>query len=263
MSLYRIYIDEVGNHDLVHADDPNQRFLGLTGVILESDYTLRVLRPEMERIKVEFFQTDPDEPVIFHRKEMVNKRWPFKVLCDPEIERRFNETLLDALERWEYHVVTVVIDKLAHREQYTIWHYHPYHYCLKVILERFVLFLHYGNHRGDVMVESRGGREDRKLKSSYARLYRQGTDYISVERWQARLTSRELKVKPKKANIAGLQLADLVAHPSRREVLIEHGLLADEREIFGDRICEILRRGKYLRNQRTGQIEGYGKKLLP
>lgn len=24
MSLYRIYIDEVGNHDLVHADDPNQ-----------------------------------------------------------------------------------------------------------------------------------------------------------------------------------------------------------------------------------------------
>ncbi|MEW5959426.1 MAG: hypothetical protein AB1801_17015, partial [Chloroflexota bacterium] len=23
MSLYRIYIDEVGNHDLTHADDPN------------------------------------------------------------------------------------------------------------------------------------------------------------------------------------------------------------------------------------------------
>ena len=24
MSLYRVYIDEVGNHDLVHADNPNQ-----------------------------------------------------------------------------------------------------------------------------------------------------------------------------------------------------------------------------------------------
>jgi len=23
MSLYRIYIDETGNHDMVHADDPN------------------------------------------------------------------------------------------------------------------------------------------------------------------------------------------------------------------------------------------------
>lgn len=47
MALYRIYIDEVGNHDLTHADDPNQRFLSLTGVILESDYTLRVLQSEM------------------------------------------------------------------------------------------------------------------------------------------------------------------------------------------------------------------------
>ena len=36
MSLYRIYIDETGNHDMTHADDPNQRFLALTGVILES-----------------------------------------------------------------------------------------------------------------------------------------------------------------------------------------------------------------------------------
>jgi hypothetical protein len=35
MSLYRIYIDETGNHDMTHADDPNQRFLALTGVILE------------------------------------------------------------------------------------------------------------------------------------------------------------------------------------------------------------------------------------
>ena len=24
MALYRIYVDEVGNHDLTHADDPNQ-----------------------------------------------------------------------------------------------------------------------------------------------------------------------------------------------------------------------------------------------
>ena len=25
MALYRIYIDEVGNHDFTHADDPNLR----------------------------------------------------------------------------------------------------------------------------------------------------------------------------------------------------------------------------------------------
>lgn len=263
MSLYRIYIDEVGNHDLVHADEPNHRFLSLTGVILEADYTLYTLRPEMEQIKAEFFQHDPDEPVIFHRKEIVNRRWPFKALRDPEIENRFNARLLEVLEKWQYQVVTVVIDKLAHRERYAVWHYHPYHYCLKVLLERYVLFLNYHDSRGDVMVESRGGREDQKLKNSFSRLYGEGTDHIPLDIWQSRLTSKELKVKPKKVNITGLQLADLIAHPSRREILIDADLLIDDREIFGDRICKILRRYKYLRNQRTGQIEGYGKKLLP
>ncbi len=113
------------------------------------------------------------------------------------------------------------------------------------------------------MVERRGGREDSKLKDSYARLYEHGTDNIPPERWHERLTSRELKVKPKSANIAGLQLADLIAHPSRREVLIEYQLIVDDRDTFGDRICAILRQSKYHRNRRTGQIEGYGKKLLP
>ncbi len=43
MVLYRIYVDEVGTHDLTHVDDPNQRFLSLTGVVLESEYTISVL----------------------------------------------------------------------------------------------------------------------------------------------------------------------------------------------------------------------------
>jgi hypothetical protein len=263
MALYRIYVDEVGNHDLTHADDPNQRFLSLTGVILESDYTLSVLQPEMDQIKRDFFQRDPDEPAIFHRKELVNKRPPFHPLRDSAIEQQFNLALLTALARWEYRVITVAIDKKAHRDQYQVWHYHPYHYCLAVLLERYVLFLHYNNHRGDVMVESRGGREDHQLQDSYARLYERGTDNIPPERWQARLTSAELKVRPKTANIAGLQLADLIAHSSRREVLIEHQLVVDDRDTFGDQICAILRQSKYHRNWRTGQIEGYGKKLLP
>lgn len=262
MALYRIYVDEVGTHDLIHVDDPNQRFLSLTGVILESEYALRLLLPEMEQLKRNFFQRDPDEPVILHRKELVNKRPPFHPLRDPDTEQRFNAALLDVLTRWEYRVITVVLDKKTHRDQYQIWRYHPYHYCLAVLLERFVLFLHYGGHRGDVMVESRGGKEDRELKESYTRLYQDGSDYVPPERWQERLTSRELKAKPKKANIAGLQLADLIAHPSRREVLLEHQLIEDDRRIFGDEICAILRRSKYHRHSRTEQIAGYGTKLL-
>lgn len=171
--------------------------------------------------------------------------------------------MLSALTRWEYSVATVVIDKLAHRERYRVWLYQPYHYCLAVLLERYVLFLERAQGRGDVMVESRGAREDRQLADSYTRLYKHGTEYIESGRLQACLTSKELKIKPKKANIAGLQLADLIAHPSRQEVLIDNGLLQDTRRTFGKRICEILQASKYLRDPLTGKIDGYGKKLLP
>jgi hypothetical protein len=263
MGLYRLYIDEVGNHDMNHVDDENHRFLSLTGVIIETNYCRTVVNPEMDSVKRKYFQTDPDIPVIFHRKEMVNRRDEFQCLQDPQVEAEFNKDILRFIENWDFKVITVVIDKKAHRDQYQVWHYHPYHYCLAVMLERYILFLHYGKNRGDVMIEARGTKEDEKLKASFQNLYLNGNDNIPAERWQNNLTSREIKVKPKTANICGLQLADLLAHPSRREILIEKGLKENGPNVFGDKICEKLRIDKYLRHYKTGIIEGFGKKLLP
>ena len=77
-----------------------------------------------------------------------------------------------------------------------------------------------------------------------------------------KLTSKQLKVKPKTANIAGLQIADLIAYPSRREMLLEKGFLERLRFDFSDRITELLTE-KYLKNDKTGEICGWGKKFLP
>ena len=113
------------------------------------------------------------------------------------------------------------------------------------------------------MVEARGGVEDKQLEASYTRLYENGDKYISSETLQRNLTSSQLKVRKKSQNICGLQLADLLAHPSRREVLMDNGLIEDKREVFGDKITEILRESKYYRNNNTGEIDRCGKKLLP
>jgi len=80
--LYRIYIDEVGNHDLKHAEDINQRFLSLTGVIIGSDAIRTIVIPEMAQLKKEVFEPDPDEPVVFHRKDIIKRRGPFRILHD-------------------------------------------------------------------------------------------------------------------------------------------------------------------------------------
>jgi len=133
--------------------------------------------------------------------------------------------ILALLASWQYAVISVCIDKKQHRETYATWRYDPYHYCMAVLLERYVYFLNRKRARGDVMAESRGGKEDMRLKASYTRLWQQGTDYVDPQQFQEALASRQLIVKPKLNNVSGLQLADLIAHPSRNEILQEHGLL--------------------------------------
>jgi hypothetical protein len=171
---YRIYIDEVGNSDLGSAENPNHRFLSLTGIIFSHEYVKTTVHPQLESLKAEFFSSHPDEPVIFHRKEILNAKYPFHVLRDSKKRREFDNRLLEYLRNWVYTVITVVIDKLDHKNQYTVWKYDPYHYCLAVMLERYLFFLKQNSSHGDALAESRGGKEDRRLKNSYLGLWESG-----------------------------------------------------------------------------------------
>lgn len=262
--LYRLYIDEVGNHDMRPDLGENERFLSLFGVIVNGQHMLDVIQPDVRRIKRAYFQSDPDEPIIFHRKEITRFQGPFKVLYgDALLRQRFGDEMLAHFEKWDYVAILVTIDKRRHFETYSVWRYEPYHYCLATMLERYVLFLHYRNLRGDVMIEARGTAPDQRLAQSYGRLFRQGTSNIPAERFQACLTSGEIKIKTKRSNIAGLQLADLLAHSAHYDHLAENSLVAEQTSAYARQIAKILNLTKYHRNRTTGRITGYGKKLLP
>lgn len=258
---YRMYVDEVGNNDLGASQDPNHRYLSLTGVVLELMYVNNTLFPTLEDLKHRFFGSHPDEPVVLHRKELVNKKPPFEALRDPAVELAFNQELLGLFQRLDYTVFTVVVDKLEHLQRYQVWRYDPYHYCLMILTERFVLWLKRRSTVGDVMAESRGGKEDRRLKESFERVYDSGSNYVKRQVFAAHLTSRQLKVKAKSNNIAGLQLADVIAHPSFRATLARHDGLPLATN-FGGQIAAILENGKYDRDAQ-GAIDGWGRKWLP
>lgn len=257
---YRLYIDEVGNSDLGSSKDPNHRYLSLTGVILNLEYVSTTVFPTIEALKRDYFDSHPDEPIILHRKELVNKKHPFESLRDPATEKAFNQNLLNLLQNLDYAVITVVIDKLEHNQRYEVWRFDPYHYCMTVIVERYLVWLKRKNDSGDVMAESRNGKADTRLKDAFERIYTKGTDFIIPEMFAAHLTSGQLKVKHKSANIAGLQLADIIAHPSFRTTLAkEQQPMADN---FGGQIGEILEASKYVRSP-TGEIDKWGREWLP
>jgi hypothetical protein len=64
---YHLYIDEVGNSDLGSSNDPNHRYLSLTGVILEVDYDSIVVTPAIEELKYIYFGSNSTESIILHR----------------------------------------------------------------------------------------------------------------------------------------------------------------------------------------------------
>lgn len=97
------------------SHDPNHRYLSLTGVIIELGYVRSTVFPKIEELKSRFFDSHPDEPLCLHRKELMNRRYPFQALRDPNVEKAFNAELLYLLSTLNYKVITVVIDKLEHQ----------------------------------------------------------------------------------------------------------------------------------------------------
>lgn len=154
-----------------------------------------------------------------------------------------------------------MIDKLEYRERYAHWQLDPYHYGLTILVEQYIVWLSQKGQVGDVMAESRGGNEDRRLKAAFFDVCTTGSAFVAADRYAMHLTSRQLKLKTKISNIAGLQLADLIAYPSFRALLA--GRQGQPLPInFGGRIAKILEAAKYNRSS-EGQIEGWGKMWLP
>ncbi len=258
---YRLYVDEVGNSDMNASRNPVHQYLSLTGLVFELGHVEATVFPAVEGLKRAYFDSHPDEPVILHRKEIVHKNYPFASLRDAKTRAAFDSELLTLLCEFDYVVMTSVLDKVEYQQQYAEWRFDPYHYCMATLLEPYVVWLERRDVVGDVMVESRGGAEDRRLKAAFTEIYEHGTEHVKPESFAAQLTSKELKVKAKGSNVACLQLADLIAHPSFQAAKARH----EGQPLpgnFGGKIATILEEAKYYRSP-EGETEGYGWKWLP
>jgi hypothetical protein len=147
----RLYIDEVGNDDV---KTPSERFLSITGITTKVRSHDNLITPEIEQIKADLFGHHPgNNPVILHRKEIIRKEAPFHALQDVAINAQWESRILDLIERLPYIANTVLIDKHEHVNRYQVWHFNPYHYCMRALVERYVLWLNRHHLTGDVVAE--------------------------------------------------------------------------------------------------------------
>lgn len=257
---YRMYVDESGDHTRNLLEDVSRRYLALLGVWFRQVDAYARFADALELFKREIFGPRPDKPVILHRSDIVNRKGAFGILRDPAMQERFDEGLLRVIQGAECQITCVIIDKKAHYERYAD-PFHPYHYCLAALLDRYSGWLNHKNAVGDVLAESRGGEEDLQLKAAYRRVFEAGTLLFDHKRHQKALTSKEIKIQGKRMNTAGLQLADLLAYPIKQSCLLEKELIADPGNVFGKRLVEAIE-GKINCHATQKTVWGYGKVLL-
>lgn len=258
---YRIYIDEAGDHTYQDLEYVPHRYLSLLGCIFERDNDYKKAAFEIEILKKKYWpDQDPDRPIIFHREEMVNCRGYFKIFKDKDIREKFDQDLIEYLKAQTFIIINVILDKKAHKSQY-LKPINPYEYCLTAMLERYCGLLTFHRTVGDVLAESRGGAEDRQLKAVYQEIFSKGTRFRDKDFFQNALTSKELKIKPKIADIAGLQIADILAYPLKEKFFHERGIRENFFGNFNEKVYEAVK-NKYNKRMLTGKVEGYGEVFI-
>ena len=260
----RMYVDENGNEHLRgDLTNNNNRFLCLTGVIMRLT-THNILEQELDTLKLKCFGS---KEVVLHRRELVPAKPPFEALKDERVRNLFNAELLRIISELKYGVISIVIDKKALVDKYTILKaQNPYAVALEYLMQRYQYWIQdiSGSKEimfGDIMAEARGGREDRFTKEAYRLIY-EGKGYIGLKNAEKFYSSKEIKLRKKKENIAGLQFVDLISHPARRYILSYNNLADDIKHTsFEQKIAEILVKEKFRRHK--GTIEGYGTVFFP
>ncbi len=188
-------------------------------------------RPAVEAFRGRHFpEHDREDPVILHREEIKGKRGYFAPLQEEERRISFDMDLLSILGNSRYDLITVVLDKRMFFARCGD-EADPYIRCLWELLDGYWAFLGTRQETGDVLGEARKEHLDQQIRNAYKRYYDFNPDSQSL------LTSKEVKLKPKTNDILGTQLADLLAHPTKQDILIGRGLL-DDTGAFTRRVCE-------------------------
>jgi hypothetical protein len=164
-------------------------------------------------------------------------------------------------ERATYTVVSVGVDKIAFYARHATWEKSIYELLVGNAIERFFYFLR-DKGTGDVMAEATNCPLDDELRSLYKNFYNNGTEHIPGDRLRSVLTSAEIKIKPKKKNIAGLQLADLLASTCFAHLRRTYSNGPDF-DPFAMRVADLIEREKFYRHPETNKPHGFGRIWRP
>ena len=93
MYNYRLYIDESGDHGYKRACEIENRYLGLTGLLVDKVCYDNWFRPNLEQLKRAYFKYDIDNPPVLVRNWIKGRKKWFDVLLDSSVNKKWEESI--------------------------------------------------------------------------------------------------------------------------------------------------------------------------
>lgn len=213
-SRFIAFFDECGDHSLSKIDKDFPLFL-LCTVIVERDAYAQKIIPALAEFKLRYFA---HEGINLHSREIRKAEGPFGMLQNETVRLKFLSELSTLMETLPFTLFITAIQKTAYSKRYGADAKNPYDVALEYSFERILHFLEEQKESQlPVIAEARGQQEDDALRASFHRLMTQGTYYNNAERFQKLVYP--ISFRRKQDNIAGIQVADLCAHPTARHLL--------------------------------------------
>lgn len=203
-SDYVVYVDESGDHSLATIDPGYPVFVLALCIFHKRHYSEKII-PAVEKLKFNYFGHDS---VVLHEHEIRKQKGSFVFLSQQAVRAEFMAQLTSIMDASNFILIACVVDKMRLPKNEGAAS-NPYHIALGICLEALRAFL--GEKQQDqlkthVVVECRGKKEDAELELEFRRIC-DGNNPAGVS------LPFEVVFADKKTNLAGLQLADLVARP--------------------------------------------------
>ena len=207
-----VHADESGSPDLHRVDPHFPVFAVAFCLSTMPDYVQEVV-PAVSELKLKHFGHDA---VVLHEYDIRRGKSPFAFAAD-DARREFMEDLADCIAVAPVRFVASLVDKRLVPPQLAPW-LDGYGICFEhgkgriaeVLLNERTLPGRDG--AVSIVAESRGKREDHRLRDVFEALDEAGNEGDEGIHF-------ELVIAEKALNLPGMQLADLVAHPIARRYL--------------------------------------------